>query len=132
MAGLFTGRIAYCSVGSESIPDPFRMFAQSGDFEETFTVDDPDSETLIYTLTLRDPIDPAEALYIATARVDPVALPGTTEKICATVSTLTSTTIRVVTWTYPPPVVAVAAPRALAAPTNRFGFDLVILVKPQV
>lgn len=132
MPGLFNGAVAYCSVGSESILAPFAMFQQSGDFEETFTVEDPDPYTLIYNLTLKTPISPADAIYIATARVDPVALPGTVEQITANVSTLTDTTVRVVTWTFPP-VAPPAAPMLLASlPINRFGFDLVILVKPRV
>jgi hypothetical protein len=133
MPGLFNGAVAYCSVGSESILAPFAMFQQSGDFEEAFTVEDPDAYTLIYNLTLKNPISPADAIYIATARVDPIALPGTVEQITANVSTLTDTTIRVVTWTFPPPVLGLDAPVAFAAPPiNRFGFDLVILVKPSV
>ena len=132
MPGLFNGAVAYCSVGSESIFAPFAMFQQSGDFEETFTVEDPDSYTLIYNLTLKNPISPADAIYIATARVDPIALPGTVEQITANVSTLSDTTVRVVTWTFPP-AAPPAAPMVLAAPPiNRFGFDLVILVKPSV
>lgn len=134
MAGIFAGRIAYCSVGlaEATLEAPFIITAQSGDFDSILSVEDPDEYTLTYTLLLKDPIPPGEAVYLATARADPTVFPGAGEKVFATVSTLTDTTIRVVTFVLPN-LVPIDGPMALSAlPVVKGGFDLVVLVKPQV
>lgn len=108
MSGTFNGRIAYASVSPIGGPIGAEFTNQSGDFASVSSANPGE-----FDLVLSSPIDPSEAIYVAT----------TTEKDGEIVqvwrAACTDTLVKVLTFSAP------------AVPASR-QFDLAIIVKPLV